>query len=78
MKISEDKAKGEFRAHSGIAVESRANGRVRGLLTCPFCESDVTVYVWSLAGSGKRCDCGALLMSFSAWRMAFSSEEPRP
>lgn len=26
---------------------------------CPFCGSPVRAYWWSLAGSGKRCDCGA-------------------
>lgn len=28
---------------------------------CPFCEEMLEVYIWSFAGSGKRCSCGALL-----------------
>ncbi len=34
------------------------------LIRCPFCNAKVTAYMWSLAGTGKRCDCGAL---FSRW-----------
>tara|TARA_Y100001963_G_scaffold146115_1_gene220629 strand:+ start:372 stop:638 length:267 start_codon:yes stop_codon:yes gene_type:complete len=26
---------------------------------CPFCKSEVRAYWWSLAGCGKKCDCGA-------------------
>lgn len=29
-------------------------------LTCPFCGESVIAYVWSLAGTGKRCPCGAM------------------
>jgi hypothetical protein len=28
---------------------------------CGFCCAWIKIYVWSLAGSGKRCTCGALL-----------------
>lgn len=35
------------------------------LITCPFCQTDVRAYVWSLAGSGKKCPgCGAIHTSF--------------
>ena len=34
-------------------------GQVVLVLSCPFCECVTEVYLWSLAGSGKRCDCGA-------------------
>jgi len=35
--------------------------QLRCLITCPFCETDVIAYVWSLAGGGKKCPtCGAL------------------
>lgn len=30
---------------------------------CPFCRSEVKAYLWSLSGSGKRCDCGAMFSS---------------
>lgn len=32
-------------------------------IRCPFCQSITTAFVWSLAGSGKRCEnrsCRAL------------------
>lgn len=29
-------------------------------LRCPFCSGRVVAYIWSLAGRGKRCECGAL------------------
>lgn len=36
-------------------------GRSYLYITCPFCEEQTRAYIWSLAGSGKRCDgCGAL------------------
>lgn len=28
-------------------------------ITCPFCGYEVKAYIWSLAGSGKLCTCGA-------------------
>jgi hypothetical protein len=27
---------------------------------CPFCGEVTRCYVWSLAGSGKKCICGAI------------------
>lgn len=30
-------------------------------VTCPWCGKETECYVWSLAGSGKKCACGALL-----------------
>lgn len=37
------------------------NGRSWRNVTCAFCGAVVKVYVWSLAGRGKRCPgCGAL------------------
>lgn len=36
-------------------------GRTRILIVCPVCQEQVWGYVWSLAGSGKKCPkCGAL------------------
>lgn len=37
-----------------------AMGRSTVIVTCPFCHADIEAYAWSLAGSGKRCTCGAL------------------
>ena len=35
------------------------------MVRCPFCEEMLEVYIWSFAGSGKRCSCGALLGRFT-------------
>lgn len=35
-------------------------GKSKAKLDCPFCGLTATVYIWSLSGSGKRCECGAL------------------
>lgn len=34
-------------------------GRSAAYFDCPFCGEEVKGYYWSLAGSGKRCRCGA-------------------
>ncbi len=40
-----------------------------GYIYCPFCGDKVKVYWRSLAGTGKRCECGALLNSeYSAFK----------
>jgi hypothetical protein len=31
--------------------------------SCPFCGAWTKIYVWSLAGSGKFCSCGAKFSS---------------
>lgn len=35
-------------------------GRSYCYITCPFCGAEVQAFIWSLSGSGKKCDCGAL------------------
>lgn len=35
-------------------------GRSIVYITCGFCGKTVTAYLWSLAGGGKKCPCGAL------------------
>lgn len=39
-------------------------GRSSAKVICPFCNYSTRVYLWSFAGCGKRCDCGALM----GWR----------
>lgn len=34
-------------------------GRSYAYLDCPFCGAQVKVFIWSLAGGGKKCTCGA-------------------
>jgi len=52
-------AREESRLHER-AITSRQNGRTRAAIACPFCGCTTEAYVWSLAGSGKRCECGAV------------------
>lgn len=52
-----------------VAEYRRPNGRSTILLRCPFCGLDVIAYIWSLCGSGKRCDCGALHTSGDSQRL---------
>lgn len=39
------------------------HGRSTMILECPFCKTNVTVYLWSFRGCGKKCSCGAKLKS---------------
>lgn len=40
----------------------RAMGKSSVVAACPFCGSSVTIYLWSIAGNGKKlCSCGAAL-----------------
>jgi len=41
----------------------------------PFCEEMLEVYIWSFAGSGKRCSCGALLGRFTCVKEVENDEE---
>lgn len=50
-----------------VASDSGADKDVTGrrtqktvLANCPFCGTEVKLYLWSLAGSGKKCTCGAM------------------
>lgn len=50
---------------SGGDYVSLENGKSSIRIECPFCGASFIAYVWSLAGSGKKCKgCGALHGSF--------------
>lgn len=51
----------EVREHSGVKPGRSAMGRSTGWVECPFCKADIEIYLWSFAGCGKRCKCGAKL-----------------
>ena len=42
-----------------VLSTTREHGRSSADIECPFCGAVVTAYLWSLAGSGKKCPCGA-------------------
>jgi hypothetical protein len=48
----------EYRSYTIIRKGSE-HGRSFIEIRCPFCGVVVIAYLWSLAGSGKLCDCGA-------------------
>ena len=48
-----------------VVVRERSEfGRSSIVIECPFCGAWVTAYLWSLAGSGKRCVCGVKFNRF--------------
>lgn len=50
----------EKKEHTRSSTSHRF-GRTSFNVTCPFCGSMVTAYLWSLSGGGKRCPgCGGL------------------
>ena len=56
----------EERPWKSLAYFPEENGRSHHRASCPFCNTMMTVYVWSLRGGGKRCpnpDCRAMLGS---------------
>ena len=44
----------------GYKRKFEVHGKSRIWFDCPFCKGTVVAYLWSLAGGGKRCDCGAI------------------
>lgn len=44
-------------------------GRSTVKIECPFCGDIFIAYLWSFAGCGKRCDCGALFSSLGAYKL---------
>ncbi len=42
----------------------RAMGKSSVVAECPFCATSVVIFLWSIAGNGKKlCSCGAALHS---------------
>lgn len=60
--VKYDKTKGK----TWVAVDSHsAHGKSYIRIKCPHCNSITKAYLWSLAGSGKKCTgCGAIHGSF--------------
>ena len=49
-------SKAESRVH--LCTNYRGfHGKSSVIIECPFCGDRVIAFVWSLAGSGKRCTC---------------------
>lgn len=44
-----------------VTSESRGPaGRSTVTVCCPYCDCETEARLWSLAGSGKKCECGAI------------------
>lgn len=50
----------EMRKFKVLRKTSRPNGRTSIDIRCPFCKTVVEAFVMSLAGCGKRCECGVI------------------
>ncbi len=51
-------------------------GKARFTLECPFCKTNVTAYVWSLSGGGKKCPkCGAIHTPYGSYPKKESNEK---
>lgn len=77
LKRLKDRSKAETKALSMRPGVSEF-GRSTVFVTCPFCGRKTEAYVWSLAGSGKRCpnpDCRAHLCYGVAYRDMVSADE---
>jgi hypothetical protein len=49
--------------------------RTRQDVQCPFCGVWVETYVWSRYGSGKKCECGAILGGWTASKEVKEGED---
>ncbi len=48
-------SKGVWKTHTGISPLSSRRGRSTGVIDCPFCGTEVVVFLWSVSGKGKKC-----------------------
>lgn len=62
----------ETKTHTRTATVSTF-GRSYCYITCPFCSAVVKAYIWSLNGSGKKCNCGAL---HGGWGQTIKNYKP--
>lgn len=53
---------------AGVRAGRSRMGRSTVFVTCPFCEVETECFTWSIHGSGKRCECGAILGGYMAMR----------
>lgn len=57
----------EVRNHDGLySIVSLGRGRKSAKVDCPFCNTAVNCFVWSINGGGKKCPCGAILYTRTA------------
>ena len=49
-----------------VNEQRRPAGRSTVTVRCPYCGCETEARLWSIAGSGKRCECGAVLRRYNA------------
>ncbi len=49
-----------IRKYKVTRLHCARTGKKSHYAICPFCGVEVVLYWWSVAGHGKRCDCGAM------------------
>lgn len=49
----------EIKQHTRTGAVS-SFGKSYTFITCPFCGEETKAFLWSLAGSGKKCTCGVI------------------
>lgn len=65
-----DEERTEFRHYYVYreGLEHRSSNTI--YFDCPFCNRGIKAYLWSLAGGGKACECGAIFASGSrSWKL---------
>ncbi|MGH7240983.1 MAG: hypothetical protein ACREGB_01665 [Candidatus Saccharimonadales bacterium] len=65
----------EQRQYVVLRESANPNGRSYRVISCPFCESSVVAYIWSLSGGGKRCHCKVM---FDAYGWAIDDRKKKP
>jgi hypothetical protein len=56
---------------------TRAMGKSSVMAECPFCGASVVIFLWSIAGNGKKlCACGAALHSDRIARKLIELPDP--
>ena len=53
-----------YRDNEGLYAYRSEYARSSAKLKCPWCETENRVFIWSLAGGGKRCEGCKSLMGF--------------
>ena len=65
MKIKRNK-NGSLKVNGlGWNTTSSEHGKSKGITECPCCGHDQEFYIWSLHGSGKKCDSCNVVLGFS-------------
>lgn len=68
----------EERSYRSLGTIPGANGGTYERVTCPFCNHINRLFVWSLRGSGKRCEVKECRALFGSLGVAYRLKEKDP